>query len=64
MKLPNWIFCYYSLNSFTWFRIFGFGLVIKDIEKHNLLFSERNNLRIGFKYKNYYIRFLKYKLIC
>jgi hypothetical protein len=44
------IFCYWIDDGFCWFRIFGIGLVIKDINKHSLLFSERvfnKGLQIG-----------------
>jgi hypothetical protein len=32
--------CYRSPRHF-WFRLFGFGVVIKDVRVHPLLFSER-----------------------
>ena len=31
---------YYN-NRFLWFRIFGWGLLIKDTRRHGRLFSER-----------------------
>jgi len=41
----------YRCDGLFWFRIFGYGLHIKDMTKHPPLFSERNgnrkHLRIG-----------------
>jgi len=50
-------FAFYKTSGFFWFRIFGYGLVIKDYKKHGLLFSERykRNLKIG----KYLIKILK-----
>jgi hypothetical protein len=44
MKIPYYIFCSYTEKGFGWFRVFGIGLHWKDITKHKLLFSERNNI--------------------
>jgi hypothetical protein len=32
---------YYCNDGFLWFRVFGYGLKIKDVTKHGLIFSER-----------------------
>ena len=53
------IFSFYKIDGLLWFRLFGYGLHIKDITKHELIFSERigkrNGLLIGF----YVIKILK-----
>ena len=45
------IFSSYNSNGMLWFRIFGYGLSIKNMDIHRLLFSERlgytKTLRIG-----------------
>lgn len=41
------IFCYHVYNYSFWFRIFGYGLVIKNWKKVGLTFSERNFEQIG-----------------
>lgn len=42
---------YYTYDDGGWFRLFGFGLYWKDVNKNPLLFSERNgyvkNIRLG-----------------
>ena len=35
------IFCYYYRTGFLWFRIFGYGLKIKNWHENGLIFSER-----------------------
>lgn len=35
-----WHKCPY--HGLVWFRIFGFGLLIKNLRKEEMLFSERN----------------------
>lgn len=57
MKISN-IFCYYYENGFFWFRIFGSGLKIKDIRKHQLLFSERNDYNKSITLGSYRIGIL------
>ena len=52
MKIINSrFFSAYYRNQFCWFRIFGYGLVIKNIKKHPPRFSERagyvKTLKIG-----------------
>ncbi len=49
---------YYS-DRLLWFRIFGKGLIIKDIRRHPLTFSERNGYKTVLKIGNYAIRVLK-----
>lgn len=34
-------FFYYRQDGMFWFRVFGYGLHIKDTTRHALLFSER-----------------------
>jgi hypothetical protein len=45
------IFYYHKSDGFFWFRIFGYGLVFKDLTKYQMRFSERyeyaNSIRIG-----------------
>jgi hypothetical protein len=38
-------FCKHKTIGFSWFRIFGYGLVIKDITIHPMIFSERMKKR-------------------
>ena len=56
MKLSN-IFYYYYKSGLLWFRIFGYGLVIKNYKIHGLQFSERNGK--GWKIGDYHIGYLK-----
>lgn len=53
------IWQFYYNNDFGWFRVFGNGLLWKNIEKHPLLFSERNNIKKGIQIGKWYIRFLR-----
>jgi hypothetical protein len=55
------LFCYYRSpnNNFFWFRILGYGLVIKNTNVYPLLFSERMGLRKTYKIKNWSISKLK-----
>lgn len=50
----------YNSNGFGWIRIFGFGLYWKDLEKYQLFFSERNDIRNSIKYKKWYISYLPF----
>lgn len=44
-----------------WFRVFGVGLIWKDLARHDLLFSERNRLVWGvIRLGRWYVRFLPY----
>lgn len=54
-------FSYYKSpnNNFFWFRIFGYGLVIKNTNVYPLLFSERMGLKKTYKIKNWSISKLK-----
>ncbi len=49
-RLPHVFYAYHD-NGFLWFRIFGFGIVIKDTTKHAPSFSEKygytKTLRLG-----------------
>jgi len=51
-------FCYYKQNGFFWVRWFGYGLHIKNIKKHNLLFSQRIGKK-GKVFKNFYFEILR-----
>ena len=35
------IFCHYKTIGLYWFRVFGYGMLIKNIDLHLLLFSQR-----------------------
>jgi len=52
------VFTFYKTDGFFWFRIFGYGLVIKNIKKHHLLFTERMGIQKTFKFGNWIVRFL------
>lgn len=57
IKVFNYyLFSLYSNNGFKWFRLFGKGLVFKDINKHNLLFSERYGYKKYFKINKWLIK--------
>lgn len=45
-------------NRFGWFRIFGVGLVFKDVLIHPLLFSERNGYKKYLKLGKWIISYL------
>ena len=53
------IFCYHKSIGFLWFRLFGYGIVFKDVKRHPLLFGERNGFTKYLKIRNLIIRFLK-----
>lgn len=57
MKHP--IFSSYYIKGFFWFRIFGYGVVIKDFKKYGLIFSDRNHLTKRLIIGNYIIKILK-----
>lgn len=46
-------------NQFFWFRIFGYGLVIKNWKLNGLTFSDRHGFGPHIKIGNYIIRPLK-----
>lgn len=52
------IFQLSTSNGYFWMRIFGLGFAIKNIRKHPLLFSQRNDLVYGFRSWKYYFQFL------
>lgn len=52
------LFCSHRGYGLRWFRIFGYGLAIKDTTKARLFFSERNGLAPGLKIGKWYIRLL------
>jgi len=54
----KWIYGY-KQDGFMWFRIFGWGLVIKDTHNHALLFSERNGFTKYIMIGKWIIRLLK-----
>ena len=50
---------YYFEKGLFWFRIFGYGLHIKDTKRHQLMFSERNGLTKYWKVGVWIVRVLK-----
>jgi hypothetical protein len=56
MRFSNF-FCCYKLTGNFWFRIFGYGLAIKDWRKSSLSFRQRNFviLKKPILYIGYYI---------
>ena len=57
-KLSWKFFGCYSVKGLAWFRVFGWGLFVKDTRSHPLLFSQRNGLK-GREVGNYYLEILK-----
>ncbi len=51
-------FSYYKMDGLFWFRWFGYGLLIKNIKKHPLIFSQRIGKK-GKVIKNIYLEILK-----
>lgn len=49
---------HYEKGTF-WVRVFGYGIHIKDITKHRLLFSERNGYAKRIQIGKYSIKLLK-----
>jgi len=47
---------FYYIAGFWWFRIFGIGLVFKDLSIHEMSFSERNEYRKYLKFNSWIIR--------
>lgn len=56
--LENRPYCSAKADGIFWFRVFGFGLVIKDTRKHRPYFSERNGLVYWMKLGNWRVRWL------
>lgn len=52
------IFSCFNTKGIFWFRLLGYGLVIKDIRIYPLLFSERNKYIHYLKIKNILIKSL------
>lgn len=52
----------YHSDNCGWFRLFGLGLTWKNLNKIELLFSERNGYIKGYKFKNWYFKILKNNL--
>lgn len=50
------LICFVYSNGWIWFRIFGFGLYIKNTKKVEPLFSERNDIVKPFKIGRYAIK--------
>jgi len=51
---------YHISEGSFWIRIFGVGFAVKDINKHPLIFSERNGYtKIYRLFYPYYLKFLK-----
>lgn len=53
------IICGYLDGDTFWFRIFGYGIHIKDLRKNPMLFSERNNLEKYLHIGHWSIKLLK-----
>jgi len=49
------LFCGYFGKKIAWFRIFGYGLSIKNTHEYPLLFSERHGYRKGLQLGHYII---------
>ena len=49
---------YYYEKGLFWFRIFGYGLHLKDTNKHPMMFSERNRLTKYWKVGSWIVRVL------
>jgi hypothetical protein len=56
-RISKWFYCFKYRGGF-WFRLFGYGINIKNIRVNGLLFSQRNG-KSGYVIGNYYIEFLK-----
>lgn len=50
---------YYKTKGLFWFRIFEKGLLIKNVDLHPLLFSQRNNITKGVTFCKWYIEILR-----
>lgn len=50
---------YHKSDGFFWIRIFGHGIHVKNVKKHRLTFSQRNNIDKYLKIGNYLISYLK-----
>lgn len=57
------VFSSYKEDGLLWFRVFGRGLSIKDINKFPLLFSERYGLTSRLQFKQWSIEFLSSKFL-
>lgn len=60
MKINLKYFKIVKNNGHFWIRIFGYGLLVKDVNKHPLIFSQRHGKQIHFNVGNYYIEVLKH----
>ena len=58
MKLFK-LFCYHIGSGTLWFRIFGYGLHFKNLDKKPLVFSERIDMTKTFRIYKYSIKTLK-----
>lgn len=54
------LFEYYYGNGVLWFRIFGAGLLCKNVKKRGFIFSEREGHTKYIMIGKYLIRVLKY----
>jgi len=53
------IFYYHRSDGFFWFKLFEYGLLIKNLNKHQLTFSQRNGYTKGLTiFKKYHISIL------
>ncbi len=58
MNINKKILCGLIYDGGFWFRILGYGIAGKDIRKHPLLFSERNNYTRGVVIGKHYLHLL------
>jgi len=54
------IFYYYNKDGLFWFRLFGYGISIKDLNKQRLYFSERYGYTKHLIIGNYSVAILKH----
>ena len=52
------VFCYYCAPGLLWFRVFGVGLLVKDVTRHRLLFSEREGFVWHLWVGHWFVRWL------
>lgn len=52
-------FCYHRSKGYFWFRLFGYGLHVKDSTITPMLFSERNGYTKYLKVGKWKIKILK-----
>lgn len=53
------VFAMHKSDGFFWFRVFGYGLHVKNLNKRGLTFSQRIGVVRYLKVGKYVITFLK-----